>query len=230
MRYWNNISKSKFELTKNQNILRPPWCFDLPLLNCTSSPNLQIKRFFGYSWHYKQELFWFYLWCFNSCFRNHWETYRWFYYKTFWAVKFVWKRTHKLRSGQSQVVYRVVVLRISRSKVFCNNGVLKHFAKFTRKYLYWSVYLNKIASLRSATLLKNRLGHRSFPVNFVKFLNTSTGTCFWNYVNETWITRAMCEICSKLTIKTLEQRHWRCLEPLFSGHTAKLQNYLQNTF
>ena len=31
---------------------------------------------------------------------------------------------------------------------------------------------NKVADLRSATLLKKRLWHRCFPVNFVKFLKT----------------------------------------------------------
>ena len=31
---------------------------------------------------------------------------------------------------------------------------------------------NKVAGLRPATLLKRRLQHRYFPVNFVKFLRT----------------------------------------------------------
>ena len=41
-------------------------------------------------------------------------------------------------------------------------GVLRNFAKFTGKHL----------CLRPATLLKMRLWHRCFPVNFVKFLRT----------------------------------------------------------
>ena len=34
------------------------------------------------------------------------------------------------------------------------------------------VFFNKFADLRSATLLKNRLLHRCFPVNFPKFVRT----------------------------------------------------------
>ena len=33
-------------------------------------------------------------------------------------------------------------------------------------------FFNKVASLRSTTLLKKRLWHRCFPVNFVRFLRT----------------------------------------------------------
>ena len=35
------------------------------------------------------------------------------------------------------------------------------------------LFLNKAAGLRFATLLKRRLGHSCFPVNFAKFLRTS---------------------------------------------------------
>ena len=35
-----------------------------------------------------------------------------------------------------------------------------------------SLFFNKVAGLRPATLLKKRLWHRHFPVNFVKFLRT----------------------------------------------------------
>ena len=43
-------------------------------------------------------------------------------------------------------------------------GVLKNFAKFTEKHLWQSLFL------QVATLLKKRLWHRCFPVNFSKFL------------------------------------------------------------
>ena len=45
-------------------------------------------------------------------------------------------------------------------------GVLKNFTKFTGKHLCRSVFFNK------ETLLKKRLWHRYFPVDFVKFLRT----------------------------------------------------------
>ena len=35
------------------------------------------------------------------------------------------------------------------------------------------LFFNEIAGLRHATLLKMRLWHRCFPVNFVKFLRTT---------------------------------------------------------
>ena len=54
----------------------------------------------------------------------------------------------------------LVTYRSSRPEVLCKKGVLRNFAKFTEKHL------------RPATLLKKRLWHRCFPVNFVKFLRT----------------------------------------------------------
>ena len=51
-------------------------------------------------------------------------------------------------------------------------GVLRNFAKFTGKHLCQSLFLNKVAGLTPATLLKKRLWHRCFPVNFAKFLRT----------------------------------------------------------
>ena len=53
--------------------------------------------------------------------------------------------------------------------VFCKRGILRNFTKFTGKHLYQSLFLNKVAGLRPATLLKKRLWHRCFPVNFVDF-------------------------------------------------------------
>ena len=41
--------------------------------------------------------------------------------------------------------------------MFCKEGVLKNFAKFTRKRLCQSLFFNKVAGLSFATLLKKRL-------------------------------------------------------------------------
>ena len=62
--------------------------------------------------------------------------------------------------------------RSSRPEVFCKKGVPRNFAKFTGKHLCQSLFFNKVAGLRPATLLKKRLWHRCFPVSFVKFLRT----------------------------------------------------------
>ena len=66
----------------------------------------------------------------------------------------------------------IKIIRNSRQEVFCKKGVLRNFAKFTGKHLCQSLFFNKVAGLRPATLLKKRLWHRCFPVNFAKFLRT----------------------------------------------------------
>ena len=78
------------------------------------------------------------------------------------------------------------VQRSSRPEVFCEKGVLRNFANFTGKHLCQSLFFNKVAGPGPATLLKKRLQHRCFPVNFAKFLrhlflqSTSSG-CFYVY-------------------------------------------------
>ena len=62
--------------------------------------------------------------------------------------------------------------RSSRPEVYCKKGVLRNFVKLTGKHLCQSLFLNKVAGLRTATVLKKILLHRSFPVNFEKFLRT----------------------------------------------------------
>ena len=50
--------------------------------------------------------------------------------------------------------------------MFCRKGVLRNFAKFTGKHLRQSLSFSKVAGLRPTTLLKKRLRHRCFPVDF----------------------------------------------------------------
>ena len=68
---------------------------------------------------------------------------------------------------QSQICPEAVAQRCSVQK-----GVLKNFTKTTGKHLCQSLFLNKVAALRPATLLKLRLWHKYFPVSFAKFLRT----------------------------------------------------------
>ena len=58
-------------------------------------------------------------------------------------------------------------------------GVLGNFAKLTGKHLRQSLFFNKVAGLRPATLLKERLWHRYFSVNFAKFLRTFLTENLW---------------------------------------------------
>ena len=46
-------------------------------------------------------------------------------------------------------------------KVFCKKSLLKSFAKFIEKHLWWSLFFNEVGGWR----LKNRLQHRYFSVN-----------------------------------------------------------------
>ena len=54
--------------------------------------------------------------------------------------------------------------------MFYAKGVLRNFTKFTENHLRQSLFFNKVADLKPATLFKNRFWHRCFHVNFVKFL------------------------------------------------------------
>ena len=83
-------------------------------------------------------------------------------------------------------------VRSSRPKVFCEKGVLRNFAKFTGKHLCQSLFFNKVAGLRPATLIKKRLWHCGFLRilrNFWEKLflkNTSSG-CFWEIKNSFFV-------------------------------------------
>ena len=53
-------------------------------------------------------------------------------------------------------------------------GVLRNFAKFTQKHLCQSLFFNKVAGLRPATLLKKRPGTDVFTCEFCEISkNTS---------------------------------------------------------
>ena len=75
--------------------------------------------------------------------------------------------TDRSLKGATQISREAFAQRCSVKK-----GVLRNFTKFTGKHLCQSLFFNKVAGLRPATLLKKRLWHRCFPVNFVKFLRT----------------------------------------------------------
>ena len=63
--------------------------------------------------------------------------------------------------------------RSSHRRCSVRKGVLRKFTKYTRKHLCLSLFFNKVAGLRPATLLKKRLRRRCFPMNYAKFLTFS---------------------------------------------------------
>ena len=74
-------------------------------------------------------------------------------------------------------------------KCSVKNDVLKNFAKFIGKLLYQSLFFNKVAGLRPAILLKKRLWHRYFSVNFAKFLRIPffiEQLCFCSVIDHSW--------------------------------------------
>ena len=62
--------------------------------------------------------------------------------------------------------------RSSHQRCSIKIGVPRNFTKFTGKHLCQSLFFNKVAGPRPATLWNKRLWYRCFPVNFMKFLRT----------------------------------------------------------
>ena len=100
-------------------------------------------------------------------------------------------------------------------------GVIRNLTKFTGKPLCQSLFFNKVAGLRLATLLKKRFWHWCFPVNFVKFLRTpflqnTSGRLllylhsFLFYNNNFILTKAL--VLAKNVRTSLEQSHACCPE------------------
>ena len=58
------------------------------------------------------------------------------------------------------------------SEVSCRERFPTNIAKFTGKHLCRSLFFDRDAGLRTATLFNKRLWHRYFPVNFAIFLRT----------------------------------------------------------
>ena len=69
-------------------------------------------------------------------------------------------------------VSEAVVQRSSRSEVFCTKGALKILQNSQENHCARVSFFNKVAGLRSATLLKKRLWHSCSPTDFAKFLRS----------------------------------------------------------
>ena len=85
------------------------------------------------------------------------------------------KQQKKIKIINGQVQRSVEYLRsteVSTRGVLQKKGVLRNFTKFTGKHLCQSLFFNKVAGLSPAALLRKRLWHRCFPVNFAKFRRT----------------------------------------------------------
>ena len=67
----------------------------------------------------------------------------------------------------------LVFYRRSHQRCSIKKALLKNIAIFTGKHLCWSLFLIKLEDLRACNFIKERLHHRCFPVDIVKFLRTS---------------------------------------------------------
>ena len=76
------------------------------------------------------------------------------------------------RNAQECMKHFLTKLGSSHRRCSVRKGVLRDFAKFPGKHLCQSLFFNKVAGLRPATLLKNRLWQMCLPVSFAKFLRT----------------------------------------------------------
>ena len=93
--------------------------------------------------------------------------------RIFQGIIFIWTRTYKEIFKSALVYFKVTkteLFKSSHRSCSIKKGVLKNFAKFTGKHLRQSLYFNKAAGLRPATLLKKRIWQRCFLVNFAKLL------------------------------------------------------------
>ena len=72
----------------------------------------------------------------------------------------------------------LLAYRSSHPEVFCKKGILRNFAKFTGKNLSQSLFFNKVAGLRPATLFKKETLAQLFSCEFCKFLQNTSGRLF----------------------------------------------------
>ena len=76
------------------------------------------------------------------------------------------------------------IFRSSQRRCSVKKGVLRNFTKFIGKHLCRSLFFDKVAGLRPATLLKKRLWQSCFPVNLRNFSEhlfnrTPLDNCFY---------------------------------------------------
>ena len=57
----------------------------------------------------------------------------------------------------------LILSRSRRPEVFCKKDILRNFTQLTGKQLCQSLFFNKVANLRPATLLKRDSGTGVFP-------------------------------------------------------------------
>ena len=103
----------------------------------------------------------------------------WMFFMLVVSINKLWK-TNKLIL---HILKKIKTEAVAQKCVFCKKGVLRNFAKFTGKYLYQRLFLDKVAGLRPATLLKKDSGTGVFlwilqNLQEHLFLQNTSGGCF----------------------------------------------------
>ena len=92
-----------------------------------------------------------------------------------------------------------IFFRSSHWRSSLRKGAFKNLAKYTGKHLLQSLFFNEVTGFKPTTLLKKRLWHRCFPVNFSKFLKTPflKNTCFC-FLNLPAVERSLLNQCNEI--------------------------------
>ena len=93
-------------------------------------------------------------------------------------------------------------------KMSYKNSCSWKWRKIHKKRLCWSLFFNKVARWRPATLFKKRLHHRSFPENYAKFLKTA----FWQNTSW-WMLLRVIEVIEIISNVKLVLRSWEISLP-----------------
>ena len=127
------------------------------------------------------------------------------------------------------LVWWEINFRSNHWRYSVKKGVLKNFPKSAGKHVCQRLFFNKDVSLRSATLLKKRLWHWCFPVNFAKFLrtpfiqNTSGQLLLWTTASETSNTKYL-ELIKRRS--KVQEKSMSCKRALNFGQWKSLsENY-----
>ena len=102
-------------------------------------------------------------------------------------VPIIWRN-----SGHRKVILSIWKQQKQSSEVCYKKVVFRNFTKFTRKHLCQSLFFNKVASLRPATLFKKRLA-QVFSCDFFEiFKDTIFTEHIWKTASEAAVPRFCC--------------------------------------
>ena len=120
----------------------------------------------------------------------------------------------------------MTISRSSCSQMLFKIGVLKNFTLFTGKLLCWSLFLMKLLGWRPCNFIKERLQHRCFPVNNVKFFRTHffTEHLWWLLLYVVWaniapVENVSCAMLSQLYLDNIVRS--TCLQMVFKISVLK---------